>query len=76
MLGVAPPILLGFAPHCGRCRVLDLQPVLRATGTVERTQPLRHDVLAAELAGLPVDDIAVADVVMLVDRDARMWGAH
>jgi hypothetical protein len=25
--------------------------------------PLRHDALAAELAGLPVDDLAIADVV-------------
>jgi len=35
----------------------------------ERAEPLRHDTLAAELAGLPVDDIAIADVV-LVDRQA------
>jgi hypothetical protein len=26
-------------------------------------EPLRHDALAAELAGLPVDDLAIADVV-------------
>jgi len=29
----------------------------------ERAESLRHDTLAAELAGLPVDDIAIADVV-------------
>ena len=32
-----------------------------AAGAVGRAEPLRHDALAAELAGLPVDDGAVAD---------------
>jgi hypothetical protein len=37
-----------------------------AAGTVRRAEPLRHDALAAELAGLPVDDITV---VVLVEDD-------
>jgi len=46
-----------------------------AAGAVRRAEPLRHNVLAAELAGLPVDNVAVADIV-LVDRDARMRTAQ
>jgi len=37
-------------------------------------EPLRHDALAAELAGLLIDDLAVADVV-LVERNARTRAA-
>jgi hypothetical protein len=49
--------------------------VFGTAGTVRRAEPLRHDAFASELAGLPVDDIAVADVV-LIDGDARMWAAQ
>ena len=57
-------------PHCRRRRILDLDPVLGATGAVGRAQPLRHHALAAEPAGLPVDDVAGADVVLLT----AIWG--
>jgi hypothetical protein len=40
--------------------------VLRAAGTIERAEQLRHDTLAAELAGLLVDDVTVADDVPVV----------
>jgi hypothetical protein len=49
--------------------------VLGSPGTVERAEPLRNDPFAAELAGVLIDDIAVADE-MLVDDDARMRAAH
>jgi hypothetical protein len=49
--------------------------VRRSAGAVRRAEPLAHDSLAAQLAGLPVGDIAVADVV-LVDGDARMRRAQ
>jgi hypothetical protein len=51
-------------PHRGRRRVLELEPV-----AIERAGSLRHDALAAEFAGLLIDDLAVADE-MLVERDA------
>jgi hypothetical protein len=55
-------------PHCRCRRIFDLDPLLRSTGAVRRAEPLRHDALAAEFAGLPIDDIAVADIVR-VERD-------
>jgi hypothetical protein len=63
--GVLTPLLLGLAPYRQRRRILT---VLRSAGAIERAEPLRHDALAAELAGLLMDDLAVADVV-LVERD-------
>ena len=44
--------------------VLELEPVPRAAANVRRAQTLRHDPLAAELAGVAVDDItAVIEVL-------------
>ena len=63
------PLFLRLAPHRGRCRILDLESLPGAAGAVSRAEPLRHDALAAELAGLAIDDRAGADV-MLVERDA------
>jgi hypothetical protein len=37
-----------------------------AAGAIERAQSLRHDAFAAELAGLLVDDVTVADDVPVV----------
>ena len=62
---------LRLAPDRGRGRVLDLHPTVGAAGSVGRTEPLRHDTLAAERAGLLVDDRAVARVV-LIEGDAFM----
>jgi hypothetical protein len=45
--------------------------VLRSAGAIERAESFRYDALAAELAGLPIDNLAVADVV-LVEGDAWM----
>jgi hypothetical protein len=65
------PILFGLATHRWRGRVLDLHPTVGAAGSVGRTEPLRHDTLAAESAGVLVDDRSVARVV-LVEGDAFM----
>jgi hypothetical protein len=48
-------------PTSGRAsRVLDLQPPPRAAGLIGQIDPFRDDALAAELAGVPEDDGAVA----------------
>jgi hypothetical protein len=49
--------------------------LLRATRAIRRAEPLRHDAFAVELAGLLIDDIAVADIVR-VERDAGMATAQ
>jgi hypothetical protein len=59
------PIFLRFAPHRRRRRILDLEPLPGSAGAVERAEPLRHDALAAELAGVFDHDIAVADEVLV-----------
>src|SRR6516225_7136741 len=63
------PLLLSLPRHRWRCRVLDLQPAIGATGSVRRAKPLRHDALASERAGVLVDDRAIA-AVMLIEGNA------
>src|SRR6516225_9343975 len=46
------PILFGLTFHRGRVRVLELEPIRRAAAAVARAEPLRHDALASELAGV------------------------
>jgi hypothetical protein len=46
------PIFLGLALHRRRFRVLELEPVLRPAGAIARPEPLRHDALEPELAGV------------------------
>jgi hypothetical protein len=65
------PLLFGFAPYRGRRRVLDLQPAISAARAIRRAEALRHDALAAEHAGVLVDDRAVG-IVMLIVGDACM----
>src|SRR5215813_3032694 len=60
----APPILLRFALHRRRRRVLELEPVPCAAADIRRAQALRHDALAAEAAGVAVDDVAVVREVL------------
>jgi len=69
------PIFFPLAPHGWRGQVLDLEPVLRAPRAIQRAEPLRYDALAAKLAGMCKNDLAVA-LVMLVDHDARTRAAH
>ena len=44
----SPPLLLCFALHCRRLRVLELQPLRRTARTVTRAWALRDDPLHAE----------------------------
>ena len=53
---LVPPVLLGFARHRRCRRVLDIEPMLRPAGTVRGADALGHDALAAELAGLLIND--------------------
>src|SRR5438045_1612889 len=47
------PILFRLALHRRRCRVLELEPILRSAGTVARAEPLRDDAFEAHLACVP-----------------------
>jgi hypothetical protein len=46
------PFPIGPAFDRGRPRILAFDPVARATRAVGRVEPLRHDALEAELAGM------------------------
>src|SRR5262249_51812741 len=39
----APPIFLGLAPHSGRFRIFDLDPMRRTSRAVQRAKPFRND---------------------------------
>ena len=54
------PVFLGLPLHRGRVRVLALNPVRRATRTIRRVTPLRHDAFQSELACVRKDRRAVA----------------
>src|SRR5262249_22340115 len=65
-----PPIFLRLALHCWRGRVLELEPVGRWARTVARAEPLRHDALEAELAGVAKDHVArLGDVLVELQAD-------
>ena len=55
----ARPLLFRFALHRGRVRVLALDPVPRAPGTIWRVASLGHDALKPELAGMVEDKGAI-----------------
>jgi hypothetical protein len=59
----------------GAAGFLNLQPAISAAGAIGGAQALRHDALAAERAGVLVDDCAAAGVV-LIERDAPVRMAH
>jgi hypothetical protein len=63
---LAPPILR-FTFNRWRFRILDLHPMRNSTGAVRRTEPLRHDALAAERAGVLEDGCAVTVIVDVED---------
>jgi hypothetical protein len=64
----APSILLRHLRDRWRFRVLDLEPMRRAPGTVGRAEPLRHDALAGELTGVRENNFAVAFIYILFAR--------
>ena len=59
MVGLSP-ILLRFAFHRRRGRVLNLKPMVDAAGAIRIAEPFRHDPFAAKSAGVLVDGRAVA----------------
>ena len=65
------PIFFFEPPHRRRARVLDLEPVVRAPGTIGRTEPRRYGTLTTERAGVLVDGRAIA-VEVLIEGDAVM----
>ena len=69
------PVLLRFAPDCGGCRVLDLDPLRGAAGDVARAHPLADDALAAELAGV-LEYFHPVAVQMLAQVQAGAGIAH
>jgi hypothetical protein len=54
------PIFFRLTLHCRRCGVFDLAPIVDPTAAVGRAEPLRHDTLAAERAGMLEDYRSVA----------------
>jgi hypothetical protein len=48
-----------FARHRRASRVVHLEPVGRAAGTVGRVLALRHDAFESELAGMPENKLAI-----------------
>jgi hypothetical protein len=69
------PVLFRLAPHGGRRWVLDLEPVSRSAGAIQRAKPFRHDAFATQLAGMVKDDRAF-DVKVPIVGDARMGWAE
>jgi hypothetical protein len=69
------PILLGFALHCRRLRIFHFEPVRRASRTIGRGLPLRHDTFEPHLAGVGEDSRAIA-LDMLVEPDAGAGLGH
>jgi len=58
-------LILSFSAFDRRDRILNLDPVARAPGTVERAEPLRHDAFETEFASVAKYDVAgLGDVVI------------
>src|SRR5215469_14322975 len=64
------PILLRLALHRRRFRVLELEPVLRATRPVARTDTLRDDAFEPHRAGVPEYALAIVGEVLEGSRAA------
>jgi hypothetical protein len=65
----APAILFRLSLHRRRIRILHLEPVGRAAGTVDGILALRDDAFKAKLAGVGKDGRAIA-FDMLIEPDA------
>src|SRR5262249_28711026 len=59
------PVFFGVPSHRFARRVLELEPVLRAPGSVARAEPLRHDAFEAHLAGVPEYALAIVGEVLV-----------
>src|SRR5947207_15010124 len=62
-------------PHCRCFRIFDFHPMRRSARAVRRAEPLRHDALAAELAGVLKENVAIAPED-LVEHNAEIRPAH
>src|SRR6516225_2417394 len=69
------PVLFRLAFYRWRFRILDLDPMRRAPRAIERAEPFWHDALAAELAGVLENDVAIT-FVMLIEHNAELRPAH
>jgi hypothetical protein len=72
---LSAPIFLGLAFHRWRLRVFHLHPTVSAARAIKRPEPLGHNALAAEPAGVLEYDLAVA-LVVLIEHNAGMRGAN
>src|ERR1700719_2931068 len=63
-----PREMIPCTDHRQAVRVLDLDPIPRRAGPIRRRQPLRHDALQPELAGVPEYNGAVL-VGVIVQND-------
>src|SRR5215510_10756593 len=59
------PLLLDLTLHCRCGRVLDLEPMVDAAGAIRRAEPLRHDALATESAGVFEDSRSIASEMLV-----------
>jgi hypothetical protein len=66
----SPPILLCLPLHCGRIRILALDPIRRSAGTISRISPLRYDAFQANLAGVLEYERAVRLFHVLIELQA------
>jgi hypothetical protein len=58
-------VFLRFPLHRWCCRILALYPVPRAAADIRQAEPLRHDALEAELAGVAENDVATLGDVFI-----------
>jgi hypothetical protein len=63
------PVDIAFTTDRRSKRVLQLEPLVGAAGKIARSVALAHDALAAQRAGMLVDDAAVG-VIGRIERDA------
>jgi hypothetical protein len=68
-LSLCAPILLGLALYRRRHWILRLQPIIDPAGAIWRSEPFRHDALAAKRARLLEDNAAISRE-MLVEGNA------
>ena len=75
MIRFLPVIFLFFPLHGRRVRVLHVEPIGRAAGTVGRVLALRHDTFEPKLAGMSEDGRAIAFHVF-IEPDAGAGLGH
>src|SRR6516165_3339067 len=69
--GPSAPVFFGQSLHRRSIRVLALDPIRRATGSISRVLPLRHDAFEPELACVCKHERPILLVKMFVEPQAR-----